>query len=303
MNEFKYKDLDYAKNIIEHGFSKKYFNTEIKLVALYLRDILDIRKKEDRKNELHNICKKYIKDYHRMRYYKVVNKAIDYSTCKKNQLITIESVPVLKCEVNYFNSAELTLDEKKLLFTLLIVYKLNKEYFEIKKPDEPYDNIYFKGGTSRYSDLKKISNISSKVDINIDLISKLAKRGYLQLYNRGCIRMNFMEQIDYNGGTGEIAFEITYYNNIGHWFEWYTGNKRIGKCNKCGNVFYKKVNNQIYCDKCQGYEKQNVKTIVCCDCGREFEINSLSRKLRCPTCNKLERSRINAQYRKTHKKD
>lgn len=46
MNEFKYKDLDYAENIIKHGFSKKYFNTEIKLVALYLRDILDIRKRK-----------------------------------------------------------------------------------------------------------------------------------------------------------------------------------------------------------------------------------------------------------------
>lgn len=294
MNEFKYKDLDYAKNIIEHGFSKKYFNTEIKLVALYLRDVLDIRKKEDRKNELHIICKKYLKDYHRMKYYKVVNKAIDYSTCKKNRLITIKSVPVLKCEVNYFNNAELTLDEKKLLFTLLIVHKLNKEYFEIKNPDEPYNNIYFKGGTSRYSDLKKISNISSKADINIDLISKLAKRGYLQLYSRGCIRMNFMEQIDYDDGAGEVAFEITNYNNIGYWFEWYNGNKRISRCSKCGNVFYKKVNNQIYCDKCQGYEKQNAKTIVCCDCDTEFEVDARNmKKIRCDDCQR--------EYRKQYK--
>ena len=183
MNEFKYKDLDYAKSIIEHGFSKKYFNTEIKLVALYFRDVLNIRQKEDRKNELHNICKKYLKDYHKMRYYKVVNKAIDYSTCKKNQLITIESVPVLKCEIDYFNSTDLTFDEKKLLFTLLIVHKLNKGYFETKNPDKPYNNVYFKGGTSKYSDLKKISNISSKADINIDLISNLAKSSYLQLYS------------------------------------------------------------------------------------------------------------------------
>ena len=112
-----------------------------------------------------------------------------------------------------------------------------------------------------------------------------------------------MEQIDYDDNAGVVAFEITNYNNIGYWFEWYNGNKRISKCNKCGNVFYKKSNHQVYCDKCQGYEKQNVKTIVCCDCGKKFETNSLSRKLRCPTCNKLERSRINAQYRKTHKKD
>lgn len=292
MNEFKYKDLNYAKSVYEHGFSKKYFNTEIKLVSLYIRDVLGVTNNQERKKELHNLCKKHLKDYHKMKYYKVINSALNYSTCKKNKLITIDYIPVLKCEVDYLNNGNFSSDEKKLLFTLLIVHKLNKTYFEIKNPEKPYDNIYFKGGTSRYSDLKKISNISGKVDINANLIATLARNGYLQLYSQGCIKMNFMEQIDYSNDTGEVAFEITDYSNIGYWFEWYNDNKRIGKCNKCGNVFYKKSNHQIYCDKCQGYEKQNTKTIICCDCGKEFEVDGNSRRIRCDNCYRIERQRI-----------
>lgn len=282
MNKYKYKDLIYAEKVYKEGFLTKYRDTELKLVALYMRDVLGITKKQDRKEALHDFCKEYLPDYHKMKYYKVINRVLEYSCIKKNFLITIDSVPVLQSEIDFINSQDLSLDEKKLLFTLLITYKLRKIYFEIKKPDEPYDNVYFKGSLSQYGDLKKISNVNSKLDINIDIISQLANKGYVQIYSRGCIRISFLDMIV--DETGEIASEITDYNNIGYWFEWYNGNKRIGKCD-CGNVFYKKSNCQIYCSDCQGYEKVGVKTLICCDCGREFEISSRNTKSnRCDDC-------------------
>lgn len=283
MNRYKYKDLVYAQKIYNDGFLTKYRETELKLVALYMRDVLEITKKQERKEALHKFCEKHLKDYHRMKYYKLINKVLDYSCSKKNYLINIDSVPVMKSETDYLNSQDLSIDEKKVLFALLITYKLRKLYFEIKKPNEPYDNMYFKGGTSQYSDLKKVSNIHNKLDINIDIISELAVKGYVKIYSRGCIRLNFIEEIVYD--TGEISFEMTDYNNIGYWFEWHNGNKRIGKCTKCGNVFYKKSNHQIYCSECQGYEKQGVKTLICCDCGKEFEVKSKNAKTqRCDKC-------------------
>lgn len=292
MNKYKYKDLIYAEKVYKEGFLTKYRDTELKLVALYMRDVLGITKKQDRKEALHNFCKEYLPDYHKMKYYKVINRVLEYSCSKKNFLITIDSVPVLQSEIDFINTQDLSLDEKKLLFTLLITYKLRKTYFEIKKPEEPYDNVYFKGSLSQYGDLKKVSNVNSKLDINIDIISQLANKGYVQIYSRGCIRMSFLDMIV--DETGEIASEITDYNNIGYWFEWYNGNKRIGKC-ECGNVFYKKSNCQIYCSDCQGYEKISVKTLVCCDCGREFEVESSSRRMRCDDCYKKERQRINRE--------
>lgn len=292
MNKYKYKDLIYAEKVYKEGFLTKYRDTELKLVSLYMRDVLGITKKQDRKEALHNFCKEHLPDYHKMKYYKVINRVLEYSCNKKNFLITIDSVPVLQSEIDFINAQDILLDEKKLLFTLLITYKLRKTYFEIKKPDEPYDNVYFKGSLSQYGDLKKVSNVNSKLDINIDIISQLANKGYVQIYSRGCIRMSFLDMIV--DETGEIASEITDYNNIGYWFEWYNGNKRIGKC-ECGNVFYKKSNCQIYCSDCQGYEKISVKTLVCCDCGREFEVESSSRRMRCDDCYKKERQRINRE--------
>ena len=286
MNIYKYKDLNYAKKIYKDGFLTKYRDTELKLVALYMRDILNITKKQDRKEALHKFCEKHLPDYHRMKYYKLINKVVDYSCCKKNFLITIDSIPVMKAEIDYINNQELSVDEMKVLFTLLITYKLRKCYFEIKKPDKPYNNVYFKGGIRQYNDLKKISNINNKLDINADIISELAVKEYVKIYSRGCIRLDFLEKIV--DETGELAFEMTDYNNIGYWLDWYNGNKRIGKCNKCGNVFYKKSNNQIYCSGCQGYEKIGVKTLVCCDCGKEFVVKSKNAKTqRCDKCQNI----------------
>ena len=73
-------------------------------------------------------------------------------------------------------------------------------------------------------------------------------------------------------------------------------------CDKCGNVFYKKTNNQIYCSECQGYEKIGVKTLVCCDCGKEFEVNSKNNNAnRCSECYSKYRKeyyRINKQNKR-----
>lgn len=295
MNKYKYKDLVYAQKIYSEGFFTKYRDTELKLVALYMRDILGITKKQERKEALHKFCEKYLPDYHRMKYYKIINRVLTYSCDKKNYLITINSVSVMKCEMNYLNSQDISTDEKKVLFALLITYKLRKLYFEIKKPNEPYDNMYFKGGTTQYNDLKKISNIQNKFDINIDIISGLADKGYVKVYSRGCIRLNFIEEIV--DDTGEVAFEITDYNNIGYWLEWYNGNKRIGRCIKCGNVYYKKTNNQIYCSDCQGYEKIGTKILVCCDCGKEFEVESKqNRTIRCIECQHKKNKEIKRKY-------
>lgn len=282
MNKYKYKDMNYIQNILVNGFSK-YINTELRLIALYMRDVLGITNKQERKEALYKFCEKYLPDCHRMKYYKIVNNALTYSCNKDNKLITIDSIAILQCETDYLNKQELSADEKKVLFALLVTFKLRKAYFETKNPKEPYNNIYFKGGTAQYSDLKKVSNISNKLDINIDIISELANKGYITIYSRGCIKLDYLEMIIDN--NDEVAFEITDYNNIGYWLDWYNGNKRIGRCGKCGNVFYKKSNSQIYCTDCRGYDKMNVKTIVCRDCGKEFEIKSKNNTTdRCSEC-------------------
>ena len=67
------------------------------------------------------------------------------------------------------------------------------------------------------------------------------------------------------------------------------------QCERCHKRFYRKRKDQIYCDKCIGYHKQPIKTVVCCDCGKKFEIKSSSRRIRCDNCYKTERQRINRE--------
>ena len=73
-------------------------------------------------------------------------------------------------------------------------------------------------------------------------------------------------------------------------------------CQLCGKIFKKRSNNDVYCRECADnvkyYEPIETKKIVCVDCGKEIEIESTSRKIRCDECFKKERSRINANYRK-----
>lgn len=69
-------------------------------------------------------------------------------------------------------------------------------------------------------------------------------------------------------------------------------------CERCNKRFVKNKHNQKYCPRCQGYIKQKSKEIVCCDCGISFSAKSTSRSLRCPSCQKLERKRINHNYYK-----
>ena len=77
-------------------------------------------------------------------------------------------------------------------------------------------------------------------------------------------------------------------------------------CPRCHKRFYKSHKNQKYCPKCQGYVKQKTKTIVCCDCGKEFEVDArLMNKIRCDECQKLvnrEKKRLwKQQYDKSRK--
>lgn len=70
-------------------------------------------------------------------------------------------------------------------------------------------------------------------------------------------------------------------------------------CNRCHKRFYRERPTQKYCFRCQGYQKQRVKTITCCDCGREFEVDARNMtKTRCDKCQKTiskQKTRLRVQ--------
>jgi DNA-directed RNA polymerase subunit RPC12/RpoP len=65
------------------------------------------------------------------------------------------------------------------------------------------------------------------------------------------------------------------------------GNK-LNICESCGVRYEKTSNNQKYCENCQGYQHIEKKIIICVDCGKEVEIDSVVKnKIRCNDCQKL----------------
>ena len=285
MNKFSYRDKEYAEYIYNNGFLTKYHSTELGFLALYLRDVVGITKKKDRKNELIGFCSEHIKEFNYASRFKQINKALNFSCGRKNKLVTVEFVPVSRCEYNYINESNISADQKKVLFTLLVLSRLKKYYFE-EKYGKKYASGYYSGGSKSYSELKKICKINSKTNINSNIINDLANKGLVTICIKGTIRLDFLDKIDYTEDD-EVIAEVKSYLDIGYYWDLLCGNKRIALCGNCGNIFCKTSNNQIYCKDCQGYLKQGTKTLICVNCGKEFEVDSMvNHKTRCDDCQK-----------------
>lgn len=71
-------------------------------------------------------------------------------------------------------------------------------------------------------------------------------------------------------------------------------NKKYGVCKNCGKLFVKNDYRKLLCSDCEIHEGYNpyyhyepilTKKITCCDCGKEFEVNGISKNVkRCPEC-------------------
>ena len=67
----------------------------------------------------------------------------------------------------------------------------------------------------------------------------------------------------------------------------------MGRCKKCKILFKPCSNNSKYCKNCGKYERINIKTIICCDCGKEFEVDSKDTKsTMCKECYCIYRKKI-----------
>ena len=79
--DYKYNELEYAKLIYDKGFQTKHIPTELRLLAVYMRDILEMKPKE-RREELYKYCEVNIPNYNKAKYFKTINRALQQATKK-----------------------------------------------------------------------------------------------------------------------------------------------------------------------------------------------------------------------------
>ncbi len=245
----KYKEITYAENIYKNGFQSKRIFSELKLLSLYLRDVVGMKPKQ-RELELYAFCEKHIPDYNKVKYFKTVKSVMNYSFKKNSKLVEIDCIGVPKAVVDYIDSLDINYNCKKVLFTLYVKHGINKIAYEIRN-NKPYDSMFFRGGKRRYGELKKMSNISQSIDVNADIIHKLYKKGLVNVLHSGIIYLEFLKNKAFDfKRSKKIAFEIISFENIGWYYDYYNKVKKVVLCPKCHCPFKKTANRQKYCKEC-----------------------------------------------------
>lgn len=284
--DYKYKELDYARKIYENGFqSEQHRPTELRLAATYMRRVLNYKPKKLRE-ELYQWCETHIEGYKKELYYKMINAAVSKACKKGSMLIHIEEMNFYKYEMDYITDlfisggsdsreeSEYSYACKKLLFTLLFQMKANQWIAEAKSEDADftYQGMYFRGGQKKYTELKRLAKLPEKVRIHEDIINTLWSNGLVSPMFNGLVKLNFMEAIyrmqeNAKEPDTAVVLQITDYEAVGWYFDYYNKDKKIAFCKECGKIFRKKSNRQEYCsDACsktvdRTKAKERMKTI------------------------------------------
>lgn len=303
--DYKYNELQYAETIYKNGFqSQQHMPTELRLVAIYMRRILDYKPKI-LKEKFYEWCENNIPNYNKVIYYKIINGAINKAAKRGSCLVTTGNVNVYKQEIDYIlksiiidaNGFEYnySYDCKKLMFTFLVRSKVNRQLFEQRNIDEnkEYKGVSFSGGQKKYTELKKIAKLPQKLRINEDVIHYLYISKIVNPLNSGILRLDFLDDI-YNNidiSNKEPVIIIKDFDMIGWYFDYYNRANKISRCEDCGKLFKDntKNSNQKYCPECLSknpyYSPIETKIIKCKDCGKDVEVDGIVKNVkRCTKC-------------------
>ena len=254
MIQFRYNEKKYAEEILKKGFLTQYHRYELKILVKYYKEVL-AEKASERKKLVYQFCENNIVKFNRVKYFKIINSALAYGSKRINKLILIESIPITKNEIKYINGLEIDSVHKKILFTFIVKNKLNKEMSK-QIYGKVSDYNIFGGKTESYKEVFEMSRLSGEYDIN-KLVNGLSNLGYVDVRTRGKINLSFIDDIVVNkdekgNKIDNIVFEITNFDNVGYYFDWYNGDDKYMKCENevCGEIIKKTNGNIKYCIDC-----------------------------------------------------
>ncbi|MFA6832778.1 MAG: hypothetical protein WCR36_11030, partial [Bacteroidaceae bacterium] len=171
--------------------------------------------------------------------------------------------------------------------------------------------------------LAKLGNQKSNKNnnwVNIDdkTIFKLARihctipeRDYKlhELYKLGLVEFprnleNLSVRLKFVNNESENKLFISDFRELGREYLKYCGENYI-RCERCGLLVKgNKKGNKKFCDKCAGYLKMQTKTMICIDCGKEFEVDSMAnKKTRCDECQSINRKKYMAKLMDNKRKN
>lgn len=246
---YKYNEIAYAQLILKKGFTSKYINNELRVLAKYFKYLG--HKPAEREKLLYEFCEKHLEDYDRVKYYKNINSALNHAKKKENKIIDINTIGITDKEMEYIEKINLSKLHKMVAFTLLVVDKLNNMTLDIKHGENRKSTHYYGGNEKKYRELSSQSGIPSskrkKAENVHSLISDLAKQDIVDIKGNGYIHLKFIDGIP---SSNEYIMNINNFNNIGLYYELYIGEKKVRSCQCCETPIRIKSNHTKYCEKC-----------------------------------------------------
>ncbi|MBE7896248.1 hypothetical protein G7L40_19890 [Paenibacillus polymyxa] len=248
MINYRYNETKYALKLLENGFITKYHVYELKILAKFFK--AKGFKPKQRKELIYEFCQKYIEGFNQVLYFRAINSVLNYAVKKENKLIDIDRISVSRSEIDYIIGAELTLNEKKVLFTLLTMNKINKQISNTMFGKESSHNK-FGGSRTQFRELYKAAKINGKSNIN-EIIHDLYKKNHLNIEtgyrkDNGKVQLSFIDKIERDD---QVAIIINTYDNIGYYFDQFIGDSKVINCKCCGTLIHITSNRKKYCVDC-----------------------------------------------------
>lgn len=244
-----------AIEIYNNGFNdSKQFVSQLILISLYMRDYLNYKPKQIR-DEVYNHIYKYKPNFNRSVEYNGVNKALNAAKNKKLSLLSVDKIPIYKCEFNYIKSLDIQVELKQIMFTLLFEYKKSKVFCDNLGINKGTYKINTKG---KLSSIKRSSCLPCSMQKFCNLIQKLCDLNLINNVRLVSIYCDFIQNIPYDKEDLLDNIDIEC-NTLGWGYLKYEGNLRSILCPVCHNFYFKPFNikedktyrmKRKYCPKC-----------------------------------------------------
>lgn len=278
-----------AEHIIQSGEYRDEAKDVLSLLARYYYHIMQIHRKKQIFEFLDNFMQRNYNNYDVTEWSELMNLYI--KNAKRYSLIEIDFIPVTQAELDAI--AELNDDKlKRLAFTALVLAK--------------FGNMRNKTNNSwvmvkSYALFKRAGLRDSRSQL-FDMVYDMRKQGLVKL-SRKVNNVNF--RVNFINDNSPVIMQVTDMRELGLQYmnHIYGG---YGQCRECGKWFKMVVNNHVYCDDCVQYVEYYTplehKVVTCCDCGKEFKVNSLNSKtIRCNCCQYEYDKKIKREYARKHR--
>ena len=284
MNEYTYAENLLNKQDLKACDLGDKPSSTLNLLARYYREI---GKNDDEIKELlSDFLNRCLKDKYKESkwidsiFYQVIKS-------KKYNLKKVDNVIVTKSEMEIIQSVK-GKSRQKVLFTLLV---LAKYYNAVSDKNKNWTNL-------EYKKIFKLANVQLSIQNQALLINDLYNCGFVNVsknVGKPNIQVNFVDN------ESDTVLTITRLKDLGKEYLMFCGEDYI-RCQKCGTLVKNYKNTNKYCKTCGQYQPIETKIITCVDCGKEIEINSSSRKIRCNDCYRLERQEHNRKMYRNRSK-